>query len=145
MTNSYQHQLDVAQERLALKIASRLSDSIDELPYDISERLRAGRMQALAKRKLAATQTASSMTVSGGVATLTFGNEKLGWWGRLGAVAPLMALVVGLIGINIVQDDNRTNELAEIDSALLTDDLPPEAYTDPGFAQFIKISNLPNQ
>lgn len=145
MTNSYQHQIDVAQDRLALKITARLSDATEDLPYDISERLRAARMQALGKRKIVAAQTATSMTVSGGVATLTFGNEKLGWWGRLGAVIPLMALVIGLIGINIIQNDKRTDELAEIDSALLIDNLPPAAYADPGFAQFLKVSTSQNQ
>jgi hypothetical protein len=35
-------------------------------------------------------------------------------------------------------DDDRANELAEIDSALLIDDLPPAAYADPGFLQFLK-------
>ena len=27
---------------------------------------------------------------------------------------------------------------AEVDSAILADDLPPEAYRDPGFAEFLK-------
>ena len=27
---------------------------------------------------------------------------------------------------------------AEVDAALLADDLPPEAYTDPGFGEFLK-------
>jgi hypothetical protein len=35
-------------------------------------------------------------------------------------------------------DDDRANELAEVDSALLIDDLPPAAYADPGFLQFLK-------
>jgi hypothetical protein len=46
--------------------------------------------------------------------------------------------VAGLIVITTLQEDNRTDELAEVDAALLTDDLPPAAYTDPGFAQFLK-------
>ena len=51
---------------------------------------------------------------------------------------PLIALLVGLIAITMVQNDNRAREVAEIDAALLTDDLPPSAYTDPGFVQFLK-------
>jgi hypothetical protein len=35
-------------------------------------------------------------------------------------------------------DDFLAQDLAEIDSAILADDLPPAAYTDPGFAQFLK-------
>jgi hypothetical protein len=30
--------------------------------------------------------------------------------------------------------------VAEFDQALLTDDLPPAAYADPGFVQFLKSS-----
>ena len=40
--------------------------------------------------------------------------------------------------INVVQDEKRAHELAEVDAALLTDDLPPAAYADPGFLQFLK-------
>ena len=46
----------------------------------------------------------------------------------------------GLVTINLVQDDDRTAEVAELDAALLTDDLPPEAYADPGFLQYLKSS-----
>ena len=49
--------------------------------------------------------------------------------------------MAGLVAINIIQDDDRTSELAEVDAALLTDDLPPDAYADPGFVQFLKTSH----
>lgn len=61
-----------------------------------------------------------------------------GWWRRVGAVIPLIALVLGLIAIRNVQENNHAREEAEVDAALLTDDLPPAAFTDPGFAQFLK-------
>jgi hypothetical protein len=143
MTNSYQNQL--AEDRFGLLVAARLSDAADELPYDISERLRAARTRALANRKITVTRTATSTAVSGGVATITFGNEHFSWWNRIAAVIPLLALVLGLIAISAIQNDNRTNELAEIDSALLTDDLPPAAYTDAGFAHFLKLNSAENQ
>lgn len=145
MNNSYQYQNQLAQDRFGLRIAARLSDAADDLPYDISERLRAARAQALGKRKVSIIHTATSVAVSGGAATLTFGNEYLSWWDRVVAALPLLALVLGLIAISIIQNDNRTTELAEIDAALLTDDLPPTAYTDPGFAQFLKLSSGQNQ
>ena len=50
----------------------------------------------------------------------------------------VIALVAGLALIQNIMDDDRANELAEIDSALLVDDLPPSAYADPGFLQFLK-------
>ena len=78
-------------------------------------------------------RSASVVMQSGHVATLGGG-----WWTRIGSVVPLIALVAGLITISVLQDEDRASELAEVDSALLTDDLPPAAYTDPGFAQFLK-------
>jgi len=145
MTNSHQYQNELALDRFALRITARLSDATNELPYDISERLRAARVQALGKRKITAINTAFSVSASGNAASLTFGNEHLSWWDRVATAIPLLVLALGLIAINIIQNDNHANEIAEIDSALLTDDLPPTAYTDPGFAQFLKLSVGPNQ
>lgn len=137
MTNLHLYQNQVVQDRFGLKVAARLADGTDGLPYHISERLRAARVQALGKRKVA-TRTARSVNQSGGAATLTFGSDHLSWWDRVAAALPLLILILGLVAINVVQNDRRANEIAEIDSALLTDDLPPTAYSDPGFAQFLK-------
>ena len=145
MTNSREHLNQLTQDRFGLQIAARLSDAATDLPHDISERLRASRVRAISKRKVAYTRTATSVMASGGAASLTFGSEHLSLWDRIAAVVPLLALVFGLIAIHVIQNDNRANELAEIDSALLTDDLPPAAYTDPGFAQFLKINSAQSQ
>lgn len=145
MTNSIQHQNELEQERFGLRVAARLSDAADELPYDISERLRASRMQALSKRKIAAAQIAVHRPVLASRSTLIFGGDGPSWWDRLVATIPLLALVFGLITISAIQDDNRANELAAIDAELLIDNLPPEAYTDPGFAHFMKLKARQNQ
>lgn len=141
MTNSHPYQNQMIQDRYGLQVAARLSDAADELPHDISERLRVARMQALGKRKVVKTRTASSVTVSGGAGALTYGSDDASWWDRIASAIPLIALIVGLVAINVVQNDNRAKEVAEVDAALLTDDLPPAAYTDPGFAQFLKSNH----
>lgn len=123
-----------ADERFARRLTARLSAGANELPHDITERLRVARSQAVTHRRRPAHQAATVGT-SSGAALLGLGQV---WWTRLGAVIPLVALVAGLMAISIVQDDDRTSELADVDSALLADDLPPTAYTDPGFAQFLK-------
>lgn len=139
MKISPQKRLDILQDRFGLKTASRLSAGSDQLPHDISERLRSARVQAVSKRKISTVQTAAGVATSGGSTTLTWGSgESWNWWSRIGSVVPLIALVVGLLAINSFQSDNRTQELAEVDAALLTDDLPPEAFADPGFVQFLK-------
>lgn len=133
---------EVAGERFARRVTARLSAGTDDLPYDITERLRASRMQALAKRRAVAHVRAAAPILSngGGKAILGGKPERGGWWNALVSAVPLTALLVGLVVINIAQDESGTKEVAELDAALLTDDLPPAAYSDPGFAQFLKTS-----
>ena len=139
MINSPKKATATLEDRFGHKVASCLSQSSAELPYDISERLRAARMQALSQRKIVKTKTAVNVISNGGSAALSWDSEEtLGWWGRIATIMPLIALVVGLLAINSIQDDNRVEELAEVDSALLTDELPPAAFADPGFIQFLK-------
>ncbi|MCZ8221888.1 MAG: DUF3619 family protein [Acidovorax sp.] len=139
---------EAAAERFALRVTARLSSGTAELPYDFTERLRASRMQALAKRKVTApvrrTAPAAVVLGAGNTATLGRGGEGGGWWNALVSAIPLLALVVGLVVINTAQDERSANDVAEVDAALLTDDLPPAAYADPGFVQFLKTSAQSN-
>ena len=139
MINSLQNRSDILQNRFALKATSYLSAGTADLPYDISERLRAARVQAVSKRKMAQSQSVTSViSVGSGAALAWGGDEGLSGWSRIALVFPLIALVVGLLTINAVQIDNRAQEVAEVDAALLIDELPPAAFADPGFVQFLK-------
>lgn len=115
------------------RVARRLNQAADQLPHDITERLRVARMQALSQL-----QTAQQVVVHASGAAALQGMASSSAWVRWGSVVPLLALAASLFAVNMVISDERANELAEIDTALLTDDLPPSAYTDPGFAQFLK-------
>ena len=137
---------EMAADRFARRVTARLTSGTDDLPYDISERLRAARMQALAKRKVTVQvrRAAPAVLHSGDTAVLGGGNDRGGWWNALVSAIPLMALLVGLVVINAAQDENGMNEVVEVDAALLTDELPPAAYSDPGFVQFLKTANTSN-
>jgi hypothetical protein len=93
-------------------------------------------VRALAARKVEA--TAPVVVARGASATLAFGERT--WFNRIASVLPLVVLAAGLVMIHLAQSERRANELAEVDAALLTDDLPPAAYADPGFVQFLKSS-----
>lgn len=125
------------QDRVGRLIASRLNESADKLPHEVSQRLKAARMQALGKRKVVNTQLVTGVSANGVSAALHLDNEPLSLWSRLGSLIPLLALVAGLFAIGVMQDQNRANEIAEVDAELLTDELPPAAYTDPGFLRFL--------
>ena len=140
MTNSHQYQAELLRDRYGLQVAAQLSLAAAALPHAVSERLRVARLQAVAKRKLSRPVTVGQLLSSGGSAILGFGDEGLNLWGRIASALPLIALAVGLFAINSMQNDRVANELAVVDVALLVDDLPPAAYADPGFAQFVRIN-----
>lgn len=126
-----------SQDQLGIRIAARLSESTNSLPSDISERLKAARMQALAKRKVVKLQLATGLSGHAGAATLHMGGNDRSIWNLIASLLPLFALIAGLLTISVIQDQKRAKEIADVDAELLTDDLPPAAYTDPGFLRFL--------
>ena len=65
-------------------------------------------------------------------------DETPAWqaWARV--LIPGAALIVAVAGIYNWQEKQRLAEIVEIDSQLLTDDLPIDAYLDRGFQNFLK-------
>jgi hypothetical protein len=110
------------------------------LPKEIKDRLYAARMKAISLKK------PERVRVQKRVLATTAGSwnsgSSNGIWDTIGWVAPLAVLVFGLIGIAHWQNDSRINDIAEVDAALLTDDVPPDAYADSGFLAFLKNGSL---
>jgi hypothetical protein len=138
--------LDAAQARFARRLTARLTEQAEQAPHDVTERLRFAREQALerareARRKIKAEHAAPAVhIVAPGLASLSGGRRGAPWWFRLVAVAPVVVLIAGLSLIQRFHDDAQISDAAEIDTALLSDDLPPEAYRDAGFVEFLKTS-----
>ncbi|HEX7888165.1 MAG TPA: DUF3619 family protein [Ramlibacter sp.] len=126
-------------DQFGRSVAARLSAGTSALPYEARERLRAARVRALQARKIPAVAPVIVRN-GGGSAALALGDGRPGLFTRIASVLPLVVLAAGLVAIHSVQSDQRASELAEVDAALLTDDLPPAAYADPGFVQFLKQS-----
>jgi Protein of unknown function (DUF3619) len=122
--------LATLEAQFGAEVAARLS--ADVLSPNISERLRIARSLALTRRKLAP-ETPALLFTAGAVAPVPDDRSV-----QVKAAVLLVALVGGLIAIHFVQDNNHAEALADIDSALLTDDLPPAAFTDSGFTQYLK-------
>ncbi len=75
-------------------------------------------------------------------ATLSFsgGDKGKSWWTSLTVLVPAAALLLGLGLIKHFHLQDQIAAAAEVDAALLADDLPPEAYSDPGFVEYLKTS-----
>jgi Protein of unknown function (DUF3619) len=134
--------LDALQGRIALRIASGLTERAEQIPHDIGERLRVARELAVERARLVRHAATSSMVQvqSGGSAVLA-GPPSM--WVRFASVLPLVVLVGGLVVIQKLHDREQISAAAEIDAALLADDLPPAAYQDPGFAAFLQTPSEP--
>lgn len=123
------------EARVGLRLASRLARSADALDADISERLRHARESALERARQSRAATARPVVSVGGSAAALLGG---GWWVKLGSVLPLVALAGGLVLIQHLHSEAQVATAAAIDAELLADDLPPAAYSDAGFAEFLK-------
>ncbi|WP_218240080.1 DUF3619 family protein [Comamonas fluminis] len=134
-----------AADRIARQITVRLTEGEALLPYEVTERLRASRERAVSERRreISVLHTQTSTAASAHGHTMTMGtpeNEGSGWWRTLVSAIPVFALIAGLVVYNSQSDQSLLSEVTEVDTALLTDDLPPAAYADPGFVQYLKTS-----
>ena len=132
---------EAVEGRLALRLTAHLSRGTQTLPHDITERLRFGRERALASRRASTVAAVAPAVVHIGAAAALGGSPS--WWLRLVSAVPLVVLVAGLVFIQHHHDLQQISVAAEIDSALLADELPPAAYGDPGFSEFLRSGEAP--
>jgi hypothetical protein len=125
---------EALQERFGRHVASHLELLAHRASPDVEERLRFSRELALTRAREASRPAATSArTVGAGLLALGGGS----WWLRLASIVPLIMLISGLTLIQERHWNAQIEAAADIDAALLTDDLPPVAYADPGFAAYL--------
>ncbi len=138
-----QRSAEAVQTRLALRLAASLTEfqALSTRP-DIDARLRFAREQALDTARQARLAAAPAVvSTAGGAAVIGGGpGSSTPWWLRLGSLLPLAVLLAGLVLIERHYTRSQIEAAAEIDAAILADDLPPEAYRDRGFVEFLKTA-----
>jgi hypothetical protein len=130
---------------LAYKIRHALNETLDDLPASTTDRLTAARALAVSRKKAAtpAAQAARGQQQRRPLFGPLFGQFDLAsmfsmqWVARAAVVAPLVAMVAGLVGVYQAEHEQRMAEVAELDAAVLSDELPLTAYTDHGFNAYL--------
>jgi hypothetical protein len=122
------------------RVRQALNEGAERLDYKTALRLEQARHKAVAALRA---QTAPAwrpvLAPVGGPAT---GDEGPVTWGqRLGLAAPLLALVIGFVGIYQWQNERRISELADIDFAVLLDDAPIGTYADKSFGALLQTGS----
>jgi hypothetical protein len=140
-----QRDVEALQARVALRVTAALSEyqALATSP-DVDARLRFAREQALAAASQVRTVSAvapAAIGMSSGAAVLGGIPGGTPWWLRLGSLLPLAVLLAGLMLIDSHYTRAQIDAAAEVDAAILTDELPPEAYRDQGFVEFLKTAN----
>jgi len=115
----------------AYKIRRALDQRSAALSATTTARLTAARHQALAQRKREARVSVPLITTAGGSL------QPYSWLQRLGVAAPLLAGLMLFVGLYQYEQQSHINDLADLDAAVLTDDLPLSAYADHGFNVYL--------
>jgi hypothetical protein len=129
------------EARLAMRVAAALTTN--GVTHDAAERLRIAREQAVAvaRRSQPAKAHPVVQVTSAGAALLGGlggAQDPVGWPRWLASLMPLLVLLAGLIAVNQWTQHEQVLSAAEIDTLLLSDQLPPAAYADPGFAEYLR-------
>ncbi|MDB5991812.1 MAG: hypothetical protein JWQ10_3215 [Herbaspirillum sp.] len=136
-------QSDARDTQFAYKVRHALDRNLDRLPESTTQRLAVARALAMSRKKQAAPfiqmQHSPRLSgVTGGTMSFPSNDSKLfAWLGRLGVVLPILLGIVLFVGIYQSQERNRIAELADIDSEILSDELPISAYLDHGFKAYL--------
>ena len=128
---------EALEHRLALRVAAPLGERAAAARADVQERLRFAREQALIRAAAARKPVVAGRTAGGGASAAILGG---GWrWLQAAAWAPPIVLLVGLLAIDRFNLQEQIRAAADIDAQLLADDLPPAAYSDAGFVEFLRL------
>lgn len=122
------------EERFAGRIRQALNHGLQDVPPAATRRLEAARHLALSRQKQAEPRLAMNHDGRG---HFSFGQDSR----YLRHILSVLALLVGMWIAFYWHSDQYITEVEEVDSALLSDELPPEAFLDNDFFEWIKDSS----
>ncbi|KFI06680.1 DUF3619 family protein [Massilia sp. BSC265] len=120
---------------LAYKIRHALNENLDALPASTTDRLAAARALALSRKKPEAPRQSQPAKRPLFDVKALFTGPALA---RMAVAAPMLALVIGMGGVYQYEQQQRLAAMAEIDAAVLADELPLTAYLDHGFNAYME-------
>lgn len=129
------------ERELARIVRVALDESADRLPYRTIHRLEAARAAALAHARIDTTPRAAREAVHVGhrpAGELAGGPPPRLVWRIAAVIAPIALVAAGLFGISVFEAQQRVDDLAELDAAMLADEVPISAYADRGFGVYLR-------
>jgi hypothetical protein len=130
--------MTTTNDDFAKKITAYLDRETAELKAGTAYRLRLARTEALAR--LGDPRHATELRMAGaraGVGSGTIGGGR-GLWARRSVWIGIALIAATGIGYQQWQAYEQLNDIAETDAAILSSDLPIDAYLDRGFQNWLK-------
>jgi hypothetical protein len=120
------------EERYASRVRQALNHGLKDIPPASARRLEAARHLALSRQR----QQVPVLALAGnhGRRHFHFMSDNR----RLRQVLAVLALLFGMWISFYLDSVNYISAIEEVDSALLSDDLPPEAFLDNDFFKWLK-------
>ena len=119
------------EERYGYRVRQLLNHGLNDIPPTASRQLEAARHLALSKQKQPVHQAVLAHA----------GNWSISSPSNIPYLKQILAITALLLGMWIsfyLDSMNYVSALEEVDSALLADDLPPEAFMDNDFFEWLK-------
>jgi hypothetical protein len=120
------------EERYASRVRQALNHGLKDIPSASARRLEAARHLALSRQR----QQVPVLALAGnhGRRHFHFMSDNR----RLRQILAVLALLFGMWISFYLDSMNYISAIEEVDSALLSDDLPPEAFLDNDFFKWLK-------
>lgn len=119
------------EERYGYRVRQLLNHGLNDIPPTASRRLEAARHLALSKQKQPVHQAVLAHAANWSISSPS----------NIPYLKQILAITALLLGMWIsfyLDSMNYVSALEEVDSALLADDLPPEAFMDNDFFEWLK-------
>lgn len=123
----------MSNSRNETEVASRIRELLNQSNSDLDQRI----VLRLYEARCDALRHQTAPVVAVGIAGIGHHVIDLIQHHRRGIMA-LLALAVGAASVDLWQNAQEADALAEIDSELLSDEVPPDAYTDQGFMEWLQ-------
>jgi hypothetical protein len=149
------------EQQIARLAREALDESIEHLPWRVTHRLASGREAALAQLARRPQAVGAQSPAGADRPVLVYGfaanprsappgnphaagsGDGSGGWRRLATgiaavLIPALVVAVGLLGIAEWSDWQRADDIADLEAAVLGDEIPVAAYADRGFGVYLR-------
>lgn len=130
--------MNMKETNFAHKVCLHLNETLDVISPDMNKRLDQARHIALSQQKKESPLTVQVLKEAG-IGLSTYRSSMID---KVGMTIVSLLLIAFLMGFFHYEEQRHIQKMANLDVAVLTDELPPKAYTDSGFCAYLERNGV---